>query len=101
MNDLKSIQKKIIAFRNESDWGQFGYPVSRHLFVLVLAILLTSAWLTSCSIPISYLDAITYKNLTDLKAEAMTLVESFDTKPVAANETAIENVTLEFRSSRI
>jgi hypothetical protein len=32
--------------------------------------LLTNAWLTSCSIPITYHDAATYKNLTDLKAEA-------------------------------
>jgi hypothetical protein len=61
--------------------------------------LLMSAWLTSCSIPISYRDAVTYKNLTDLKAEAMTLVETFDTRPAAQNEAAIENVTLEFRKA--
>jgi len=61
--------------------------------------LLASTLLSSCSIPLSYHDAITYKNLTDLKAEAMTLVETFDTKPVAQNEAAIENVTLEFRKA--
>jgi hypothetical protein len=42
----------------------------RYAFVLVACMLLTNAWLTSCSIPITYHDAATYKNLTDLKAEA-------------------------------
>jgi len=62
-------------------------------------VLLTGTFLTSCSIPISYRDAVTYKNLTDLKAEAMMLVETFDTKPVTQNEAAIENITLEFRKA--
>jgi hypothetical protein len=99
MLDLESIQQKIISFRNRRDWAQFHDLLPRHIFALVIIMLLTSALLTSCAIPISYRDAVTYKNLTDLKAEAMTLVETFDAKPVAANETAIENVTLEFRKA--
>jgi hypothetical protein len=99
MADLETIQKKIITFRNERDWAQFHDPLPRHIFALVIIMLLTSALPTSCAIPISYRDAVTYKNLTDLKAEAMSLVETFDTKPVAANEAAIENVTLEFRKA--
>jgi hypothetical protein len=71
----------------------------KQVLVLAVAMLLMSMWLSSCSIPLSYRDAVTYKNLTDLKAEAMTLVESFDTKPVSQNETAIANVTLEFRKA--
>lgn len=68
-------------------------------FALVACIVVASTCLSSCTIPISYRDAITYKNLTDLKAEAVTLVETFDTKPVAQNEAAMENITLEFRKA--
>ena len=72
----------------------------KYVIVLVACMLLTSAWLTSCAIPISYRDAVTYKNLTDLKAEVMTLVETFDTKPVSENEAAIADIMLEFRKAR-
>ena len=89
MADLESIQKKIIVFKTERKWAQVQNPLPRYSFTL-----------TSCAIPISYRDAVTYKNLTDLKAEAMTLVETFDTKPVAENAAAIENIMLEFRKAR-
>ncbi len=49
----------------------------KYVFILVAYMLLTSAALTSCAIPITYHDAATYKNLTDLKAEAVMLVETF------------------------
>ena len=55
----------------------------RYAFVLVACMLLTNTWLTSCAIPITYHDAATYKNLTDLKAEAVMLVETFNSKPLA------------------
>jgi len=71
----------------------------RNGMILLSCLLLTSTCLTNCAVSISYRDAVTYNNLTDLKAEAMTLVETFDTKPVAQNEAAIENVTLEFRKA--
>ncbi len=99
MADLESAHQKIIAFRKRRHWEQVRDPLPRYIFSIVAAMLLTSALLTSCAIPISYRGAVTYKNLTDLKAEAMTLVESFDTRPVAQNEAAIENVTLEFRKA--
>jgi hypothetical protein len=55
---------------------------------------------SGCSgIPISYYDATTYTQLTSLKAETTTLVESFDTKKVADNESKIEATTLNFRKS--
>lgn len=91
---MKPIPEKIATFRNKHGREQLS-----RVFFIAACLLLAGAWLTSCSIPISYRDAVTYKNLTDLKAEAMTLVETFDTKPVAANEAAIENVTLEFRKA--
>ena len=69
----------------------------RYDFVLVACMLVTSTWLTSCAIPITYHDAATYKNLTDLKAEAVMLVETFNSKPFAANEAAIADITLKFR----
>jgi hypothetical protein len=71
----------------------------KYVFVLVACLLLTSTWLISCSIPITYHDAATYKNLTDLKAEAVMLVETFDTKPFAGNEAAIADITLKFRKA--
>ena len=55
----------------------------KYVFLLVACMLLTSTWLTSCAIPITYHDAATYKNLTDLKAEAVMLVETFNSKPLA------------------
>jgi len=67
--------------------------------LLVACLLLTSTWLTGCAIPITYHDAATYKNLTDLKAEAVMLVETFDAKPFAANEAAIADITLKFRKA--
>lgn len=55
---------------------------------------------SSCSgIPISYYDTTTYTQLTSLKAETTTLVESFDTKKVAANEPKIEETTLNLRKA--
>lgn len=71
----------------------------RYVFVLIACVLLASTWLISCAIPITYHDAATYKNLTDLKAETMMLVETFDTKPFAANEAAIADITLKFRKA--
>jgi hypothetical protein len=71
----------------------------KYVIVLVACMLLTSAWLTSCAIPITYHDAATYKNLTDLKAEAVMLVETFDAKPFAGNEAAIADLTLKFRKA--
>jgi len=71
----------------------------KYVFVLVACMLVTSTWLTGCAIPITYHDAATYKNLTDLKAEVMMLVETFDAKPFAANEAAIADITLKFRKA--
>ncbi len=65
MADLESIQQKIIAFRNGRHWAQFHDPLPRYIFALVTTMLLTSTWLISCAIPITYHDATTYKNLTE------------------------------------
>src|SRR3990172_7112537 len=74
----------------------------RYVLILVATVatmLVTSTWLISCAIPITYHDAATYKNLTDLKAEAVMLVETCDTKPFTANEAAITDITLKFRKA--
>src|SRR3990172_7385691 len=78
--------------------------INRWRYVLILVatvatMLVTSTWLISCAIPITYHDAATYKNLTDLKAEAVMLVETFDIKPFSGNETAIADITLKFRKA--
>ena len=39
--------------------------------LLIVCLLLTSMLLTICSIPITFRDAITYINLTDLKADKL------------------------------
>lgn len=62
----------------------------------VVAMLLGVA-AAACTIPISYYDGTTYSNLTSLKAETGTLVESFDTTPVDKNKDAIATTTLAMR----
>jgi len=71
----------------------------KYAVFIVACLLLTSAWLTGCAVPITYHDVSTYKNLTDLKAEAVMLVETFDIKPYTANEAAIADITLKFRKA--
>lgn len=68
-----------------------------HLFLFQALILLGIAGCVA--VPISYYDATTYTQLTSLKAETTMLVESFDTKPYAENETKIEEVTLNLRKA--
>jgi hypothetical protein len=56
--------------------------------------------LTACSgIPISYYDATTYTQLTSLKAEITTLVESFDTKAYQDNQQKIEDTRLTLKKA--
>lgn len=54
----------------------------------------------SCTeVPLSHYDPTTYSQLTGLKAEATLLIESFDHKPVAENESRIEATTLHIRQA--
>lgn len=56
--------------------------------------------LTGCSpIRISYYDATTYTQLTSLKAETTSLIETFDQKPFLHNEIKIEVATLNLRKA--
>jgi hypothetical protein len=55
--------------------------------------------LAACAVPISYYDATTYTQLTSLKAETTTLVESFDTKPYVENQKKIEETTLNLKKA--
>ncbi len=87
---MYELTKRISSFKP----GKF-YPVS--FFVIIIALFLA---LSSCSgIPISYYDATTYTHLTELKAETVILVESFDSKQVKENEKNIEVVTLNLRKA--
>jgi len=65
------------------------------IFGCFLALLLQGC----ITVPISYYDSETYKNLTSLKAETMLLVEKFDSKPVVEMEGKIEDVTLKLRQA--
>jgi hypothetical protein len=67
------------------------------LFLSYALVLFT---LTACSgIPISYYDSTTYSQLTSLKAETTTLVESFDTKRFSENQAKIEETTLNLKKA--
>lgn len=70
------------------------------LFPLFLGIAYLTALLVGCSsIPISYYDANTYAQLTSLKAETETLIETFDSKPFSQNEEKIETTSLNLRKA--
>jgi hypothetical protein len=73
--------------------GPFGHA-ARSLVALFLELALAA-----CAVPISYYDGTTYTNLTGLKAETTMLIESFDAKPLAKNESKIDATTLSFRKS--
>ena len=68
-------------------------------FLASVAVSVLVGLMAGCTVPISYYDATTYKNLTDLKAEAAILVASFDSKPVAGSERAIDALLLNFRKA--
>jgi hypothetical protein len=53
----------------------------------------------ACAVPISYYDSTTYSQLTSLKVDTTTLIESFDVKKPADNEARIEAVTISFRKA--
>jgi hypothetical protein len=53
----------------------------------------------ACTLPISYYDATTYKNLVDLKVETTMLVASFDSKAVADNEGKISDVAMKLQKA--
>ena len=57
------------------------------------------ALIGACAIPVSYQDATTYRNLTDLKAEMMTVVENFDPIPYARSEPRIDQLRLALRKA--
>src|ERR1041384_1139033 len=74
----------------------FHGPASMRPMLALCALL----GLTACiSVPISYYDATTYTQLTSLKVDATMLVETFDTKPLAANEAKIEAVTIDLKKA--
>lgn len=55
---------------------------------------------TGCqTVPISYYDTTTYTQLTSLKAETTALIETFDMKSLAQNESKIEETTLSLRKA--
>jgi len=69
--------------------------------ILVACMLLTTTWLTGCAILFTRHDATTHENLIDLKAEAVTLVETFDAKPFDRNEAAIADLAQKFRKAYV
>lgn len=68
--------------------------------ILVACMLLTTTWLTGCALLFTR-DATTHENLIELKAEAVTLVETFDTKPFDRNEAAIADLARKFQKAYV
>lgn len=68
-------------------------------FLTSAVISLVVGSVAACTVPISYYDATTYKNLTDLKAEAAILVASFDSILVSSNKRAMDQLILNFRKA--
>jgi len=65
-----------------------------------MSFLLSFLTLQACSgIPISYYDSTTYTQLTCLKAEATTLVDTFDFKKLEDNQSKIDEVMMSFKKS--
>jgi len=66
----------------------------------IMCIVAVLFFMSACAgIPITYYDGTTYTHLTELKAETMMLIESFDRKAVKDNEAKIEAVTLKLRKA--
>jgi len=72
----------------------------RKEFILAACLLLTTMLLTSCAMFLPH-DAITHKNLIELKAQAVQLVETFDAKPFDSNEAAITDLAAKFRKAHV
>ena len=69
---------------------------TRQLFIQLVFLL----GLTACHItPLSYYDATSYSQLTSLKAETMTLLETFDVLPYRENEARIAQTRLNLRKA--
>lgn len=58
-----------------------------------LALLLTV--LHACAVPLAYFDNTTFTRLTDLKVDAMALVQTFDVVPVLQNTSRIDSLRLD------
>ena len=86
------MKQLLLAVHHNSIKDRFAALLTVHVLILLC--------LTACiGIPISYYDATTYTQLTSLKAETTTLVESFDTKPFVNNQAKIEETTLELKKA--
>jgi len=79
--------------RTFSSMAGIMVPAGRWMLVVWIALL------GACTIPVAYYDATTYRNLTEHKAEMMTLVESFDALAYSRNEARIDQMRLAFRKA--
>ena len=69
-----------------------------HAGRVFLALLLALS-LGACSVPLSYFDSDSYRNLTELKAEAASLVETFDGSTAADRTDEIDDLQLRMRKA--
>jgi hypothetical protein len=79
--------------RTFSNMAGFMLPAGRWMLVVWITLL------GACAIPVTYHDATTYRNLTEHKAEMMTLVEGFDALAYSRNEARIDQMRLAFRKA--
>lgn len=70
-----------------------------HAYRYLMQVLFLIGLFGCAGVPVSYYDSTTYTQLTSLKAETTTLVESFDVKPYADNQAKIEATMLSLRKA--
>lgn len=73
--------------------------VKRRSFLFVVYLFIAACLSACVAVPVSYYDATTYTQLTSLKAETTTLVESFDIKSYKENKEKIEGTKLNMRKA--
>ncbi len=81
------------SFKIYTNKIQSGYYFSSTITVLAFLFLLS---LNACTVPLSYFDNTTYRNLTSLKVDTTMLVHSFDEISVKDNKEKINLVMIEF-----
>jgi len=73
--------------------------MGKHAYRFLTQVVFLISLFGCAGVPVSYYDATTYTQLTSLKAETTTLVESFDVKPYAENQAKIEATALSLRKA--
>ena len=73
----------------------------KYNFIFLVSLFFAATGLTGCAILFPHHDLTTQENLIRLKADAITLIELFDTKPFDRNEAAIADLAQKFQKAYV